>query len=202
MQMQCKQCRCDLTWLRANRCPECGERFDPLLTETYRPAQRVSLRAFVPWRFVFVCFALLAAGLLYDEVTTSSAADEHLRGRPNGVSIVQTVRNQLALYANQHDGTYPSIDQLNNGWGVMLTKTDLRGHAARAGELSYGPYLQKQPVNPFTYSSSVAAVGQSTPRDGWEYDPQTGMLWLVIPTREQFDLLRADSEHAVVAARP
>jgi len=115
---------------------------------------------------VVVILGILAA-MVVPQFT--SAASET---RENSLKMdLFRVRQQLAIYQQQHDGSWPSVsnfaDQLTKS-----TKTD--GTTAPSPDTPYrwGPYLKQVPVNPFTGGDTVAdaALGNSD----WFYDPSTG----------------------------
>jgi len=205
MKLFCKACRLDLAPTRSGRCPECGEAFDPLLFDIYREPHRQKLS--IPWRWLVCVMLLLGIGVTYEFVMMTSAQEGHSH-YPGTISQLQTCRSQLGLYANQHNDAYPTLAQLNDDWRVLTSETNIDGEIAvehdsvSVGEFPYGPYLQKAPVNRITGSSRVAAHGQSTASDGWEYDPDTGHLRLVVLTQDQFDEVGFDDRDVVVAAQP
>lgn len=201
MDMNCQKCRYDLRQAASGRCPECGLAFDPLLSETFHTPRQGRLS--LPWRWI-VCFAVLfGIGLTYDQVVNASFFQPCSTPKSaSAVSRLQTARSQIQLYANHHNNTYPTLEQLNINWGVLTHETNVEGQSAQPGEVTYGPYLQCPPVNDLNGSNTVAPPGQSTASDGWEYDQTTGMLWLVAPTREVYDELGADPHVAVIASRP
>ncbi len=127
---------------------------------------------------VVVILGILAA-IVVPQFT--NAANEARGG--NVATQVSTLENQLELYAAQHNGVYPTVDELNtaaangeSGWSVMLD----------------GNYIKEVPVNPFdsdpdttsvvTAWDSTASAGLSSQSvlyddsTGWNYDPDTGNL--------------------------
>ncbi len=201
MGMYCRKCRYDLRQAASGRCPECGRAFDPLLSETYRenPKNKVEL----PWRTIVTFSILFGLGFTFERIVNASYMQSCSTPRySRAVSQLRTARSQIHLYANQHDETYPTLDQLNNHWGVLTNATNVEGLPPSDGDITYGPYLQRPPVNAMTGSSRVAPPGQSTARDGWEYDETTGMVWLVFPTQDEYDEAGARPDEAVVASRP
>jgi general secretion pathway protein G len=88
---------------------------------------------------------------------------------------LQTIRSQLELYQVQHNGSYPTLAQLQASWGVMTSKTDVNGTIGTTpGTHDFGPYLQQAPSNPFTNSVAVAATAVAG--NGWVYDEATGAI--------------------------
>ncbi len=129
---------------------------------------------------VVVILGILAA-IVIPQFTSAS---ETAKGS-SLVSQLQTIRSQLELYQVQHNGDYPS---LGTNWDQMTTTTDVSGAAATTG-ITYGPYLQKPPVNPFSNTSTVT---QSTDANGnvpaagadvgWVYNNQSGRIKATVPT--------------------
>lgn len=87
-------------------------------------------------------------------------------------SQLRTIRGQLQLYQVQHNGSYPTLAQLQASWGVMTSKTHVDGTINASG--AYGPYLQQPPKNPIENSSTVAAAAAAGV--GWVYDASTGNI--------------------------
>ena len=90
------------------------------------------------------------------------------------VALLRTVRGQLELYRAQHNSENPTIVQM---WGNLTQKTDMVGTIDPTGK--FGPYLSQPPVNQYTLSSTVVAVGTGTANDGWEYDPAAAAVTAV-----------------------
>ncbi len=86
-------------------------------------------------------------------------------------ALLKTLRNQLELYKQQHGDEYPALVDL---WDNMTLKTDA-DHSLNVNG-NFGPYLQQPPVNQYTTSSVVKAIGAGTASDGWEYDEDTGEI--------------------------
>lgn len=77
-------------------------------------------------------------------------------------SQLQTIRSQIELYRVKNNGNLP--DLIVNGWA------DLVG----------GDYLQADPVNPFTGSSTIVAGASDdvgTNADGWVWDAAAGEIF-------------------------
>jgi general secretion pathway protein G len=115
---------------------------------------------------VVVILGILAA-IVIPQFTSAS---ESARGN-SLISQLQTVRSQLELYQVQHNGSYPTLLQL---WGNMTAKTLADGTVDPAGD--FGPYLQQDPLNPFTDSAGVAADNTAD----WQYDEATGAIIAVV----------------------
>ena len=114
---------------------------------------------------VVVILGILAAIVIPQFTNASESAKSS-----SLTSQLQTIRSQLELYQVQHNGSYPTLAQLQASWGVMTSKTDVDGTINTAG--AYGPYLQQPPKNPIENSSTVAAAGAAGV--GWVYDAATG----------------------------
>jgi hypothetical protein len=102
-------------------------------------------------------------------------------------SMVQTLRSQLALYRLQHFDNNPKLEQLQDGWSVLVRRTDVNGSTTPAlgkGDvrLPYGPYMQSVPVNPLNGKSGVCSLESPTADAGWAYDADTGRIKAIAPT--------------------
>lgn len=128
---------------------------------------------------VVVILGILAA-IVIPQFTNAS---ESARGS-SLVSQLSTIRSQLELYQVQHNGDYPTLAQLQAGWGVMVSKTLVDGTINAAGD--FGPYLQQPPVNPFEQSSTLAAAAAAGV--GWVYDETTGAILAVCTAAKAADL--------------
>ncbi len=105
------------------------------------------------------------------------------------VSQLQTIRSQLELYQVQHNGDYPDLSAVPTGgstvWDQLTETTDIDGALASTGT-TYGPYLQKPPVNPFEDSSAVIQAGSGTALpaaaadSGWVYNQTTGEIEAIV----------------------
>ncbi len=84
-------------------------------------------------------------------------------------SQLQTIRSQIELFRVRHNGTLP--DLLTNQWDELVDPT---------GE---PPYLQDEPVNPFTGNSVIVAgtshLAGASATDGWVWDATEGRLFAV-----------------------
>ena len=74
-------------------------------------------------------------------------------------SQLQTIRSQLELYQVQHNGDYPALTATS--WAPLTGTTNVSGAAATTGT-TYGPYLQKPPVNAFENSSTIVLTSSGT----------------------------------------
>jgi len=109
------------------------------------------------------------------------------------VTMVQSLRSQIALFKLQHNDYLPGCNPVTNTtlseatfWDQMTLFSDLAGatQAAKDATHVYGPYMQSKPVNPLNSSSTIAeaaAVGV-----GFVYDYNagagSGKLWGVDAT--------------------
>jgi general secretion pathway protein G len=115
---------------------------------------------------VIVILGILAAIMIPNYSNASVTAQSNAL-----LAQLQTLRSQLEFYRIQHDGQYPTVDQL---WDNLTTKTTPSGNTT-AGEgetLSCGPYLLKAPSNAFNgQSKAVEAVADPDAADGpgWLY---------------------------------
>ena len=95
------------------------------------------------------------------------------------VTQLQSIGSQLELYQLQHNGNYPTLAEMalfNN----LVTPTLVDGTAGVLGAAgSFGPYMQKAPVNPFTAGTLgdvVVATGAPALTAGWYYNAATGRI--------------------------
>ena len=111
------------------------------------------------------------------------------------VTMVQSLRSQIALFKLQHSDMLPGANPLVDSggtlaeatfWDQMTLFSDLAGATVAAKDAThvYGPYMQSKPVNPLNSSSTIAeaaAVGV-----GFVYDYNagagSGKLWGVDAT--------------------
>jgi general secretion pathway protein G len=136
---------------------------------------------------VVVILGILAAIMIPNYSNASVTAQSNAL-----LAQLQTLRSQLEFYRIQHDGQYPTIDQL---WDNLTTKTTLSGNTT-AGEgetLSCGPYLLKAPSNAFNGQSKVVdtiADPEAANGPGWLYvvsDDRTTCILKGIVTQYQAD---------------
>ena len=117
---------------------------------------------------VVVILGILAA-IVIPQFT--SASDSAKQG--NLETQLQTIRSQLELYRIQHNNVYPTVAQLFEN---LVNSSDSDGDTSGT---VYGPYLQKEPVNPFTAGTTGAAVvaaGSAASTNGWTYNDTTGVI--------------------------
>ena len=115
---------------------------------------------------VVTILGILAAIVVPQFSTASNTA------RNNALEATVTrVRQQLQVYAGQHDGKFPSLATFE---AQMTGASDEAGDTAARGTAGYtlGPYLAEMPENPHTEATDlgVGAIGTSS----WYYDAATG----------------------------
>ena len=110
------------------------------------------------------------------------------------ISQLQTIRSQLELYQVQHNGDYPD---LSTDWTQLTAQTDVTGAAGT----DFGPYLQQDPTNAFTTTSTVAQgdplPGAAAGTEGWVYNNVNGAIKAVLPSgvfAERVDLGLSDAD--------
>ncbi len=92
------------------------------------------------------------------------------------VTMVQSLRSQIALYKLQHNDKLPD---LVTSWDGLVKTTDASGTVVAAGTAnSFGPYMQAIPVNPLSNSSTVingaSSAATSNTVVGYVYDYNAG----------------------------
>jgi len=135
---------------------------------------------------VVVILGILAAIVIPQFTNASEAA----RGS-SLVTQLQSIASQLELYQLQHNGDYPTLAEMalfNN----LVNPTLVDGNAGVLGAAgSFGPYMQKPPVNPFTpgtVGNVVVATGAPAATAGWCYDAATGRIRASMATAKATDL--------------
>ena len=115
---------------------------------------------------VVVLLGILAAIVIPQFTSASESAKES-----NLETQLRTVRSQLELYKIQHDDTYPTLAQM------FLNLTESTNAAGATTGTLFGPYLLKDPVNPFTVGTTgnvVVANGAAASTNGWTYNVTSG----------------------------
>ena len=87
------------------------------------------------------------------------------------VTMVQSLRSQVALFKLQHDDRLPGVCPLVRSggprdadgatlWAQMTQFTDLDGNTSptKTEACCYGPYIQSAPVNPMNGSNTIASA--------------------------------------------
>lgn len=102
------------------------------------------------------------------------------------LSMLQTIRAQIELYRLEHGGQWPTDDGTADGfWDwELLTKTTTYGTDSYGNPQSFGPYLQKTPVNPFNRLSTVDMAPSAMV--GFVFEP-SGKFYAVDATGAPFD---------------
>ena len=144
-------------------------------------ASRVPRRAngftLVEILIVVVILGILAAIVVPQFANASESAQSS-----SMLSSLQVIRSQIELYHAQHHSTYPTMDQLDDDWNVLTSRTDVNGDAGT----DYGPYIKKMPVNPFEKSATVSDTAAQGV--GWVYDEDTAKVYGVVPADKAADL--------------
>jgi type II secretion system protein G len=96
-------------------------------------------------------------------------ASEITRANTN-FALLRTLRSQLELYQTHHEA-YPTLAQM---WTVLTERTEADGSVSPTGK--FGPYLEREPINAFTGSTTVVAPAAASAADGWTYDEATGVI--------------------------
>ena len=117
------------------------------------------------------------------------------------VTMVQSLRSQIALFKLQHNDRLPGANPLVDGpggvfdetvfWNQLTQFTTLAGDPAAAKNTAtghvYGPYMQSRPVNPLNNSFTVAPAAAAGV--GFVYDYAggigSGKVWGVDSTGAQ-----------------
>ena len=83
-----------------------------------------------------------------------------------------TIRKQISLYRQQHNGVWPTLAQFVN---QMTQKTDPDG-TVNAASGKYGPYMLRIPTNPFTIGGTGNDVTNTAAaaNKAWHYDETNG----------------------------
>ena len=106
------------------------------------------------------------------------------------VTMVQSLRSQIALFKLQHNDRLPGVNPLVDSggtldqavfWNQLTMFTDLAGDpvAAKDATHTYGPYMQSIPVNPLNNSSTVAAAAAAGVGFMYDYNggAGSGKIW-------------------------
>lgn len=131
---------------------------------------------------VVVILGILAAIVIPQFTNASTAA------QASSVSTqLQTLRSQIELYRNQHNGEYPTADGTLAGaweWDRLTLMTDIDGTTGTtAGTHIYGPYMQQPPKNPFVTTANNTEVGTAVDgTDAWVLNTTTGVIRAAVPS--------------------
>jgi len=112
---------------------------------------------------VVVILGILAAIVIPQFTDASTQARES-----SMCSDLQMMRSQIELYKVQHRDTLGGITDGATFIARMTTWTDIDGTilAAATPGVSFGPYMQKVPVNPFNNALAADNVNGSVAIDG------------------------------------
>jgi len=91
---------------------------------------------------------------------------------------LQTMRSQIELYKIQHNDALPNMTVVA-GDNALTQPTDIDGTVVAAGTAnSYGPYIQKIPMNQFNDSADIEVeagdAGLGGDNAGWHFNSLTG----------------------------
>jgi general secretion pathway protein G len=114
------------------------------------------------------------------------------------VTMVQSLRSQIALFKLQHNDRLPGANPLVDSggtfdqavfWNQITQFSDLNGGTASAKDAThvYGPYMQSIPTNPLNNSQTVAAAAAAGVGFQYDYNAGTGSgkVWGVDSTGAQ-----------------
>jgi hypothetical protein len=135
-----------------------------VLSYASRPAGlRVPRLGFVVGFGVVAGFAFIAFFQFIDCGCLSARQGSH-------VTMIQSMRSQIALFKLQHDERLPGVFPLVRGggppeadpamfWAQMTQFTDVNGNPSptKTEACCFGPYFQSRPVNPMNASTTIAS---------------------------------------------
>ena len=116
------------------------------------------------------------------------------------VTMVQSLRSQIALFKLQHNDRLPGANPLVDSggtlsqavfWNQLTQFTNLAGDPVAAKNTAtghvYGPYMQSTPVNPLNNSSTVAEAAAAGVGFMYDYNGGigSGKVWGVDATGAQ-----------------
>ncbi len=163
------------------------------------PRRKLRTAAVAPFRA-----APAAAAPLPPKAKVPKAKVPEAQRRAHAVFMLNALRNQVALYKLQHDGTAPDFGRYP-AWEQMLDTTRADGTLG-AGDL--GPYLRSMPINPLNGHGRVAVVaadvkpGQRVRAEGvgFVFSRATGRIWCTDAIGRIFNDVAAEPTLAVVRA--
>jgi general secretion pathway protein G len=133
---------------------------------------------------VVVILGILAAIVIPQFTSASESAKAS-----SLVSQLQTIRSQIELYQVQHNGDYPD---LVTDWTQLTEETNIDGETPEDGDTTYGPYLQKAPVNSFQDSSTVVATFNADA--AWLYTQSNGDIKAIMTVDKAREVNLLDAE--------
>ncbi len=92
---------------------------------------------------------------------------------------LRTLRNAIDLYAQEHNGAYPSVANINATPGALTAYSDDQGNlsATKTGNFIYGPYLRVLPGIPLgTEKGAGTFAAAANTGVGWVYDATQGTV--------------------------
>lgn len=92
---------------------------------------------------------------------------------------LRTLRNAIDLYAQEHNGTYPTVANINATPGALTAYSDDQGNlsATKTGNFIYGPYLRVLPGIPLgTEKGAGTFAATANTGVGWVYDVTQGTV--------------------------
>ena len=136
----------------------------------HRPSPTVARRR-TGFTLVEILIVVTILGILAAIVVPQfSTASDTARGSALETTLTR-VRQQLQVYASQHDGNFPTLARFE---AQLTGSSDVDGATAARGTEGYtlGPYLTEMPVNPHTEASDLGTGAAGT--SSWYYDEATG----------------------------
>jgi len=92
---------------------------------------------------------------------------------------LRVLRNAIDLYAQEHNGTYPTVANVNATPGALTAYSDDQGNlsATKTGNYIYGPYVRTVPGVPLgTEKGAGTFAAAANTGVGWVYDATTGAV--------------------------
>jgi hypothetical protein len=150
-----------------------------VVTGEVRPGQKVSAKAnagFVYSASNWNIYATDRNGRVFDDVSASKVQADL------AAEMVKELRDKIDRYKLQHEEKAPDLKRFPR-WEQLTGKTRADGTPDPKG--TFGPYLDKPPVNPRNGSSAAEVVerlpkvaGFKPPKKvGWVYESTSGMVW-------------------------
>ena len=120
---------------------------------------------------VVAIIAILAAiGIPRMSRGSRGAADSSLKAN------LAVLRNAIDLYAAEHQGSYPDVNDIENQLTKATNSAGGTGGTKAQGYI-YGPYIRKLPPLPVGAKKGSTAIDSATGDDvGWIYDEDSGSI--------------------------